>query len=97
MKNIDNELYPYFITNMLFSLLVDADRIEAANLEYKNLKVDCSTYKININSVIEYINKREVETKTKFGQESDILKMRSVVKNVVLKKSDDIDSRNSFH
>ena len=84
-------LYPYYLTNMLFSILIDADRIKAADLDYNKLKIT----KTNIHpiSIEEYINKIENKGRKKFGNESDIIKLRSFVRDTVLKKAHDTEHK----
>ena len=84
-------LYPYYLTNMLFSILIDADRIEAANLDYNKLKI----IKPNICtvSIEKYINEIENKGREKLGNESEIIKLRSLVKTKVLKKAHDTEHK----
>ena len=79
-----NGLYPYYLTNILFSILIDADRIKAANIN-SQLKISNN---ININKIQQYIDMKERDNAEKFGKAAEILKLRSVVKNTVLQKVD---------
>ena len=84
-----DQLYPYFIINMLFSILIDADRIDAANLNYDKLKI--LSPNIDTISIEKYIKKIEnkAKAKAKFDNEFRIIKLRSLVRDTVLKKAHD--------
>ena len=84
-------LYPYFMVNMLFSILIDADRIDAADLEYKKLRI--FNYTINSAFISEYISKIENAARKKYRNDADIIKLRSQVRETVLQKAEDTEHK----
>lgn len=80
VKNM-KPLFAYFIVNMLFSALIDADRMNAAGIEIQKRA------NINYESVLNYVNKIEENNSQKLGTESEIIRLRKIVQQTVLSKA----------
>lgn len=78
-KNVAS-LRPYFQLNLLFSALIDADRMNAADVEIQ------SRASIDYSSITDFANKVDRENKERLGPNSGIIKLRTLVRNTVLNK-----------
>jgi CRISPR/Cas system-associated endonuclease/helicase Cas3 len=86
IKKYGQSLKPYFIANMLFSILIDADRLDAAELEVKERSP------LNYQSVVDYIARIEKETLQRFGDtSSNIIRLRTSVRKIVLQKLSEVE------
>jgi hypothetical protein len=74
-------LKAYFIANMLFSALIDADRMNAAGME-----VPQKRNSIKYTSILRYISKVEKENREHLGSTSEIFRLRTLVRETVLSK-----------
>jgi CRISPR-associated endonuclease/helicase Cas3 len=75
-------LSPYFIVNMLFSALIDADRTNAAGIIANQKRLD-----IPYESVLNYADNVEKRNAERFGNKSEIIKLRKIVQQTVLSKA----------
>jgi CRISPR-associated endonuclease/helicase Cas3 len=73
-----NRLKTYFITNILFSALIDADRMNAAGIEPPG------SVPIDYQTIIAHVEEIERNGIKKFGHNSEILNMRKLVRLTVL-------------
>ena len=77
----EQSLKPYFIANMLFSILIDADRLDAADLDVRKM------YDMDPQLIANYINGIKKESLQKFGDKlNSIVRLRSYVLRSVLEK-----------
>jgi CRISPR-associated endonuclease/helicase Cas3 len=77
---VSSPVKAYFMTNMLFSALIDADRMNAAGLELQERAL------INYESIINYSQKIDQVNKERLGIDSPIIKLRTLVRETVIKK-----------
>lgn len=75
-----NSLKSYFQFNLLFSALIDADRMNAADIDAQERA------SIDHSSIVNFAKEIEEENKRKLGAEADIIKLRNLVRNTVLSK-----------
>ncbi len=80
-----DKLGNYYLINVLFSTLIDADRTNAANLEFP------TRTEINEENIVEYCKKIETENTNKLGENSPVIQMRKKLKEIVLSKANSID------
>lgn len=86
IKKYGQSLMPYFIANMLFSILIDADRLDAAKLDVKKRSP------LDYQLVSDYIDRIEKETLQKFGDtSSNIINLRMSVRKIVLQKLSEVE------
>lgn len=77
-----SSLKPYFQLNLLFSSLIDADRMDAANIDRQGRAL------IDHASIVNFIKETEEKNKEKLGANTDIIELRRLVRNTVLSKVD---------
>ncbi len=71
-------LKPYFITNLLFSALIDADRANASGIEINKREI------INYDTIFNYAAEIKNSAKEKLGDQSKIIQLRDLLLTVVL-------------
>jgi CRISPR-associated endonuclease/helicase Cas3 len=75
-----SSIRPYYQANMLFSALIDADRMDAAGISIP------SRTPINHRAISDFVAKIEAENKEKLGKQSEIIKLRALVRKSVMDK-----------
>jgi CRISPR-associated endonuclease/helicase Cas3 len=75
-----NSLKPYFQLNLLFSALIDSDRMNAADISVQERAT------LNYVSILAFAQKIEKENKKYLGVNADIIKLRNLVRNTVISK-----------
>lgn len=73
----------YFISNILFSALLDADRIDASGMEIQSRNM------IDYKTIENYVTKINKQYKEKLGDQSKIIQLRQMVSDTVLKNLDE--------
>lgn len=76
-----NSFKPYFQLNLLFSALIDSDRMNAADIGAQE------RITLDYESIIAFAQKIEEENKKNLGANADIIKLRNLVRNTVMSKT----------
>ena len=80
LKKMSSSVRAYFITNMLFSALIDADRMNASGLELQKRAL------LNYESITTYADQINRSNKERLGRDSQIINLRTLVRETVLSK-----------
>jgi CRISPR-associated endonuclease/helicase Cas3 len=75
-----NSLKPYFQLNLLFSALIDSDRMNAADIYLQERA------SIDYKSIESFVLQTEEDNKRLHGANTEIIKLRNLVRNTVLSK-----------
>ena len=79
-------LRPYFMINILFSALVDADRMNVAESMNVGENMNVGRSPINYDSIKNYVNATEKRNKQNVTKNSDIIGLRTILRETVLNK-----------
>jgi CRISPR-associated endonuclease/helicase Cas3 len=86
-KNTSESLIPFFFTNALFSVLIDADRMDAANLQIPK------RVPLEFENVRNYIRKISDKAKAILGHNSEVAKARDMLLQTVMSKVPELSSK----
>ncbi len=93
VEDENDKIELFFITNYLFSLLIDSDKLDAARLDNKYFDGNLNEPQNDIQEYLEYCREEEPE---KFNPKIPINKLRNEFLNEIL-KNNDISIKNRFY